>query len=244
MAKRSGLGMRLFVGGYDLSGDINSFPSISGGPATIDTPDITQEAMDRLAVARSGAAQFVAYFNDATDRAHPRLSLMPTTDVDAMGLVGTTIGSAAFNLRAKQINYDFTREAEGALLFTVDLQSNGYGLEWGEQLTAGRRVESAATNGASLDGGASSAHGLQAYAQCFALGSGSPTVKLQDSADDSSWADITGATFGVVAANTTYRIATAAGSTVRRYVRAVTTGTFAGVDFAVSFTRNATLVSF
>ncbi len=244
MAKRSGLGMRLYVGGFDLSGDINSFGNIQGGPNTIETPDITQEAMDRTGVLRSGSVEFVSYFNDATARAHPVLSAMPTVDVHAMGLIGVTIGSNAFGMVAKQINYDPTREADGALNFAVELQSNGYGLEWGEMLTAGRRTESAATNGASLDSGASSAHGLQAYLQVFALASGTPTIKLQDSADNSSWADITGAAFGTVVANTAERIATAAGSTVRRYVRVVTTGTFSGLDFAVMFVRNSTAVAF
>jgi hypothetical protein len=236
--------MRLYVAGRDISGDINSFAGINGGPATIDTPDITQEAMDRTAVHRDGGAQFVTYFNDTAGRAHAVFSALPTADVDAMGLLGVTLGSSAFALRAKQVDHSQTRGTDGALTFNVDLQANGYGLEWGEMLTAGRRVESAATNGTALDGAAATAHGLQAYAQCFALTSGSPTVKLQDSADNVSFADITGATFGVIAAQGTYRIATAAGSTVRRYVRAVTTGTFAGADFAVMLVRNLTLASF
>lgn len=244
MAKRSGLGMRLYIGGRDISGDINSFAGINGGPAALDYVDITQSAMARLGGHRTGGCQFVSYFNDAAGQAHPVLSAMPTADVDAMGLVGVTIGSSAFALRAKQVDYNPTRPEDGSLTMAVDLQSNGYGLEWGEMLTAGRRVESAATNGASFDGAAATTEGLQAYAQCFALTSGSPTVKLQDSADDASFADITGATFGVIAAQGTYRISTASGTTVRRYVRAVTTGTFAGADFAVMLTRNLTATTF
>lgn len=244
MTKRNGLGMRLFISGFDISGDINSFSQINGGPNALDYTDITQDAMSRLGGLRSGGCQFQAYFNDAPTRAHAVLSPMPTADVDAMGLVGTALGSSAFACRSKQINYDMTREAEGGLYFQVDLQSNAYGLEWGEMLTAGRRVESTATNGTAVDGTAATADGLQAYLQCFALTSGAPTVKLQDSADNVSFADITGATFGVVAATTAMRISTAAGSAVRRYVRAITTGTFVGADFAVMFTRNATSVAF
>ncbi len=244
MAKRSGLGMRLYVAGYDLSGDINSFGQISGGPNALDYVDITQEAMARLGGHRSGGCQFQAYFNDATDRAHDVLSALPTADVDAMGLVGTSIGSSAFAMRSKQVNYDMNREQEGGLYFQVDLQSNAFGLEWGEMLTAGQRTESAATNGTALDGTAASADGLQAYLQTFALTSGTPTVKLQDSADNVSFADITGAAFATPVARTTERIATAAGSAVRRYVRVVTTGTFVGLTFAVMLARNLTPVTF
>ena len=36
MAKQGGLGDRLFVGGYNLSGDIGSVQRIAGGPAALD----------------------------------------------------------------------------------------------------------------------------------------------------------------------------------------------------------------
>lgn len=239
MAKRSGLGMRLFVGGFDVSGDINSFGGINGGPVALEFTDITQEANDRKGGKRSGGTQFTSYFNDATGRAHPVLSALPTANVDVMGLVGVGIGSAAFNVRAKQLNYDGTRDAEGNLTFVVDLQSTDFGLEWGEQLTAGRRTESAATDGTALDGGASTSFGWSAWLQTFALASGTPTIKLQDSADNVTFADLSGGAFGTIAANTTERIVAASSTaTVRRYVRVSTTGTFSGLDFAVVLVRN------
>jgi hypothetical protein len=244
MPKRTGLGMRLFVGGFDISGDINSLSRIGGGNTPLGMTDITQEAEAREGGTRSGSLEFLSYFNDASGRAHPVLRALPTGNVDVMCLVGTSIGNAAACCRGKQINYDPNRQQSGELLFATEVQSSEFGIEWGEQLTAGRRTESTATNGASLDGTASSAHGLQAYLQTFALASGTPTIKIQDSADNSAFADVTGAAFGTIAANTTERIATAAGSTVRRYVRVVTTGTFSGLDFAVSFVRNATATVF
>lgn len=239
MAKRSGLGMRLFVGGYDVSGDINSFAGINGGPAALDYTDITQSGNARLGGKRGGSTQFVSYFNDATDRAHPVLSALPTASVDAMGLVGVGIGSAGFCLHAKQIDYNPTRGAEGELTFAVDLQSTDFGLEWGEQLTAGRREDDEATDGDSLDGGASTSFGWSAWLQCFALGSGTPTIKIMDSADDSTFADLSDGAFGAIAANTTERIvAASATAELRRYVRVSTTGTFTGLDFAVVLVRN------
>lgn len=236
--------MRLFVAGYDLSGDINSFGGIQGGNAPLDATDITQSANARMGGRRSGSVQFTAFFDDATGQAHPRLGSLPTGQQDVMGLVGRAIGGAAFNLRSRQLNYDGSRDTEGNFLFTVDAQSDGYGLEWGEQLTAGRRLESAATNGASLDGAASSSFGWQAYLQVFALTSGTPTIKLQDSADDSTFADLSGGGFGTITANSTVRLAGGATDTIRRYVRVATTGTFAGLDFAVALVRNATATVF
>ena len=48
---------------------------------------------------------------------------------------------------AKQLNYDGTRANDGAFTFAVSAQANGYGLEWGKQLTAGTRTDTGATNG-------------------------------------------------------------------------------------------------
>ncbi|MES2211354.1 MAG: hypothetical protein V4515_14420 [Chloroflexota bacterium] len=236
--------MRLFIGGYDVSGDINAFSGINGGPAALEATDITQFANAKMGGRRAGGAQFMAFFDDATDQSHARLSALPTAQVTAMGLVGTAIGSASFNLPARQINYDGNRDQDGNLIFTVDLQSDGSGLEWGENLTAGRRVESAATNGTALDGAASTAFGWQAYLQVFALASGTPTIKLMDSADNATFADLTGAGFGTIAARSTVRLQGGATATTRRYVRVSTTGTFTGLDFAVSFVRNLTATAF
>ncbi len=239
MTKRSGLGMRLYVSGYDVSGDINSFQGINGGPAALDYTDITQEANCRLGGQRDGGTQFMSFFDDAADQSHDVFGALPTADVDAMGLLGVTIGSTAFATRARQINYDPTRGTDGSLSFAVDLQSDGYGLEFGEMLTAGRRTESAATNGTALDGTAATSFGWQAWLQVFALASGTPTIKIMDSADNVSFLDLSGGGFAAVAARTGQRIAAAtATATLRRYVRVSTTGTFAGLDFAVMVTRN------
>lgn len=244
MAKRSGLDMRLFVAGYDLSGDINAFGTIQGGMEPLDGTDITMEANGRMGGRRSASAQFVSFFDDAVGASHVRLGALPTGQQDIMGLIGRTIGGASFCMRSRQINYDPNRDAEGNLLMTVDMQSDGFGLEWTEQLTAGRRVESAATDGTALDGLASSALGWQAYLQVFALGSGTPTIKLQDSADNSTFADLTGGDFGTIAANSTVRLQGGAAATIRRYVRVSTTGTFAGLDFAVGLARNLSATVF
>jgi len=76
---------------------------------------------------------------------------------------GSGLGSPAACLNAKQVNYDGSRAADGAFTFTVTAEGNTYGLEWGVQATPGIRTDTQATDGDSLDGGAASAFGLQAY---------------------------------------------------------------------------------
>lgn len=240
MAKQSGLGDNFYVAGYDLSGDIGSLGRIAGGPATLEVTGINKSAFERIGGQRDGAVEFMSYFNPATGMSHDRLGNLPTTDVQLHYCRGTTVGAPAAAMIAKQIGYNGNRATNGAFTFQTQAQSNGYGLEWGRQLTAGKRTDSTATNGASIDTTASAAFGAQAYLQVFAFTGTSVTVTIQDSADDSSFANVTGLTFTAATGITTERLATANNATIRRYLRAVTTGTFSEAVFSVIVVKNET----
>jgi hypothetical protein len=249
MAKQSGMGDRLLVAGYDLSGDIGSLGRIGGGLAgTQDVTGIDKSAFERIGLARDGALEYTAFWNVATDRAHLRLSTLPTTDQILTYCRGAALGSPAASLVGKQINYDPTRAADGSLTIAVQALANGYGIEWGRLLTAGIRTDTSATNGSSVDfGTGSTAFGLQAYLHVFAVTGTSITVKLQESSDDGAgdaWADVTGGAFTAATGVTSQRIETARGQTVERYLRVVTTGTFSNAQFAVAVTRNDVSVVF
>jgi hypothetical protein len=244
VAKQAGMGDNLYVAGYDLSGDIGSLGAIGGGPAPWETTGIDKSAFERIGLLRDGRLEFVSFFNPATDRAHPRLKLLPTTDVLCSYLRGTALGGQAASIVAKQANYDPSRGNDGSLTFAVQALANGYGLEWGRTLTAGKRTDSAPTNGASVDHvDASTAFGWQAWLHVFAFTGTSVTVTLQDSADDSSFANLTGGAFTAATGVTSQRLEGGRTATVRRYLRAITSGTFSNAVFAVVFTRNLTAVA-
>lgn len=245
MAKQNGLGDNCYVGGYDLSGDIGSLSRIGGSIATLDVTAINASAMERIGGLRDGSIEFTSYFNKASGRAHPALSTLPSTDRIVTYCRGTTLGNPAACLNAKQINYDGTRAADGAFTFTVQAQANGYGLEWGRQLTAGLRTDTTGTNGTGVDFSASTSFAWQAYLQVTALTGTNVVVTLEDSADNVSFATFTGSAFtSVTSVPAAERIAGAAGSTVRRYVRAVTSGTFTSATFSVVLVKNDTAVVF
>lgn len=241
MGKQGGLGQRLLVGGYDISGDIQALDNVHGGPALQDVTDITQSAHARLGLLRDGGLGASAFFDAAN--AHPVLSSLPVADVQALYLLGTTLGAPAACCVAKQIGYDPNRSAAGDLLLKTQFDSNGFALEWGIQATPGVRTDTAATNGADLDNGASSAFGAQAYLQVTAFTGTDATVKVQHSADNSTWSDLITFT-QVTAAPASQRLAVS--GTVDRYVRVstVTTGGFTSATFAVAFARNPVAVSF
>lgn len=256
MAKSSGLGDRLYVAGRNLSNDIAAIQTMHGGPALLNVTGIDKSAIERIGGQRDGSIEFTTYLNDAAGQQHATLSALPTTDVHVMYTRGTAIGNGAACLVAKQADYKLTRSADGALMFDAQMLANGYGIEMdGRQLTAGLRTDTAATNGASDDelGGSpsSTAFGWSAYLQCTAFSGTDCTIKLQDSADNSTFADITGAAFTQLSAGNpapfAERIQSASPTaTVRRYVRVVTTtsGGFSSVTFAVVFIRALELRSF
>lgn len=251
MSKQSGLGDNLYVAGYDLSGDIGSLGTIHGGPAPLVVTGIDKSAMERIGGVRDGAMEYVAYFNDSAGQAHPVLSALPTSSITLTYCRGTALGSPAASMIGKQLNYDPTRATDGSLTFNVAEPADGYAIEWGRQGTAGKRTDTAATNGTSVDfGTGSTTFGLQAYLQVFAFTGTDVTIKIQSSSDNGAgdaFSDVTGAAFtAVTAAPGTQRIATANNLTIERYLRVVTTttGGFTSVTFAVNIIRNDTLVVF
>jgi len=76
--------------------------------------------------------------------------------------------------------------------------------------------------------------GASAYLHAFSIGSGSATIKVQDSADRIAWADVPGLAFAAVTAATTERVVTSATENVKRYLRAYLTGTFTNLVAAIS----------
>lgn len=244
MAKTSGLGDALYIGGFNASGDIQQLGRIGGGPALLTMTGIDKSAYERKGGLRDGAFEMTTFFNSdkVTPATHEKLSALPRTDVIMQYGRGTALGDPAACIVAKQANYDPSRGEDGMLTFAVQAQANGYGIEWGRQLTAGMRTDTAATNGASVDTGAAAAFGAQAYLQVAAFTGTDVTVTIQDSADNATFADLPGLAFTPITggAPLAERIAVANTTTIRRYVRVATTttGGFTSLTFAVNFIKN------
>lgn len=241
MTKQGGLGDNFYISGFNASGSINSLGNIGGGPAVLDFTDITQSAMARQGGLRDGRIEFTSYFDPALGMTHDKLAALPTSDVIFTFARGATLGNPAACLNGKQINYDGTRSNDGSFTMAVSGQANSYGLEWGLQLTAGLRTDTAATNGTGIDTTASLSFGAQAYLQVTAFTGTDATVKIQDSADNSTFADVTSMAFTqITAAPASQRLAVVNTATLRRYIRAstVTTGGFTSLTFSVVINKN------
>jgi hypothetical protein len=246
VAKQTGLGDNFYLGGYDLSGDTSALGNVGGGPATLDTTGIDKSAFERIGGLKDGRIEWTSYFNPSTDKAHDVLSTLPTTSRIGTYCRGTALGSPAASLVGKQVNYDPSRGNDGALTIAVNLTaSDGDPLDWGVLGTAGRRSDTTATNGASVDNAASSADGLVAYLHVFSFTGTSCTVTLEESSDNGAgdaFAAVVGGAFTAATGVTSQRIATATGLTVERYLRVVTSGTFSECTFAVAMCRRPVTV--
>jgi len=240
MAKASGLDQKLYVHGYDLSGDVGSITNVEGSFGEFDTTDITQAAHSRILGLASGSLEFMSYFDDAAGKAHAVLSALPTTDVVLTWALGTAVGDRCMSLQAKYVSaYGINRSADASLDVTTRAEgSAGAPLEDGIMLTAADDTFASASSATGLDQTAQTTRGAVGYCQALSLGSGAPTILIEDSADSTNGVDGTWATL------MTLNTATLPGAsrveatgTVDRWVRVTTTGTFTDYVVVVSLRR-------
>lgn len=241
MAKQGGMGANFYVGSADISGDVGSLTNMHGGPLLQEVTAIDKSAPERIGLLHDGGLDGNIWFDKATGASHPTLKTLPTADVICSYFHSGVIGAPVCSCVAKQVNFDGTRGQDGSYALTVNWVANGFGLEWGNSVTAGKRTDTTATTpGTGMDLAATPASysfGMALYLHVFSFTGTSVTIKVQDSANNSAFADMTGATFTVVSGVTSERIALGTTATVRRYLRAVTTGTFSNVVFAINAVR-------
>lgn len=239
MAKQSGLGDQLFISSVDIGADVSAIGTLATPREVLPATGITQFANARLYGKRDGQAEFSAFFNDEVGGTHEKLKALPRTDVHLMYLRGAGIGNEAVGLVGKQVDYAPTRGDDGSLMFSVAVSANGFGIDWCDQLTSGKQTHAVGASNASIDTLAAANFGFQAYLQVFSIGSGTATVTIEDSANNSTWATLAGGVFANVTAPTVERIQSSSSTaTVRRYLRVTTSGVFTNLVFAVAINKN------
>lgn len=243
MGKTHGLGAQLYFGTYDLSNDTQSVGKIGKKLDPIGMTGIDKEAMERKAGQLDAEISWTSFMN--TTNAHLALSPRTRGDVLVSYWHRASLGMPVANIISQQITYDPKRGNKGELLIDVQTLANAYWLDWGLALTAGKRTDTAATNGTGVDFGdptpATYSYGLQAYLHVFAFTGTSAAIKIQESSDNGAgdaWTDVTGGAFASVTAPTTEMLRTGRTQTVERYLRVVTSGTFTSLQFAVSTNVN------
>lgn len=243
--KLTGLGSNFYVGGYDISGDVTSLSGVSTSIATLDVTAIDKFAHERLAALADGAMSVTTVYDVDTGAEFDALHSMPRTDTIGTFTVGTTLGGAAASINAKQVDSASTRANDGMLTRVTSMQANGYGLEWGVQLTPGKRTDTAATNGTAYDNLAATTHGCQVYLQVFAFTGTDATIEVESASDSIFTTPQIEASHVVGTPPEAVRII-GANSSVNRYWRVITTttGGFTSLSFACMVNINQAAVNF
>ena len=238
MAKSSGLNVRLYIQGYDVSGDANSLSTVGYTNTLYDIATLDSTAQKRLMGPVDGTLGVNGWFDNRSGGIHPIFTSnsgkLPTADQNVLVPMGASIGAPSCAFVAKEADYNVESGSGAAVSVSSTFPiSAGIAPLWGVMLTAHDDTASSAANGTSVDNSASSASGGVGMIQSFSLASGTAVCKVQHSADNATFTDL--ATFtNVTGVTSEYKEVT---GTVNRYIRYSISGTFSNLNFAMAFSR-------
>jgi len=236
MPKTGGLSQEFYIDGHDLGGDVGAINECASPRGVLEITGINKAAVERVMTHGDGRIEFASYFDDGTELSHNALAGLPTGDVVVLWAYGGAIGDSAAFLTAKQVNYDARRGQDMSLALTILCLGQGVALEYGEMLTAAIDTHSSASSSSSKDDAASTSAGLAAVVEIKDIDSGTPTIIIQDSPNDSSWSTLISFT-AVASGNEPAAERKTVSGTVNRYLRVTTTGSFSNADFAIAYRR-------
>jgi len=241
---------RVYIDGYDLSGDSRAI-----GPcaATYDEPDLTGFSHAVKGILPGHAMWSLGTYNGvfnstATTGIHSVLStaggmrtVMVAQGMRAEPAAGDFVYAGEFEQTGYQVDpsgvYVNIPFANSSARATTLLYDNPFGV----LLHANSAATGAnSTTGAGVDtaGAATSFGGYMTY-MVFS-GNGTATISIDDSANDSTYSALSGATTGSIDCSSVKygRVALGRSATVRRYLRwQIALGTATTVTFALSFHR-------
>ena len=251
MARTTAKWTRVYADGYDISGDSRSI-----GPLlwTYDEGDLTGMSHAVKGVlpnhATHGVGTLNGIFNNTANTglhtiasgAGVMRTLMVAIGMNAEPAAGDPVYMGEFE------QLDYQAEFAGAVYANIPFGNSSvrassllYDKPTGHLLHAKAAATAAnSTTGAGIDtaGGATAFGGYLVY-QVFA-GDGTATISVDDSADDSSYSALSGATSGSIdcSSPTSGRVAIGRTASVRQYLRwQIALGTASTVTFALGFSR-------
>jgi hypothetical protein len=160
-----------------------------------------------------------------------------TPKVITIGPEGSAIGRRAILAYTNKTSYEIKGAIADLVTISAQAQVTGSveGLDRGVLLASSQVVTATVTN-SSIDNALSSANGGVAHLHVpVNTRNGAVTVKVQHSANNSTWVDLVTFTPTTNGAITSERVEVAAGTTVNRYIRANVSG-FAGSTGSVTIT--------
>ena len=223
MAKTHGKASVVLVDEFDLSSHFNSLEeSQEISTAEVTTFGATGSARSYVPGLRSGTLSAQGFFDGAAGAVDVAISadLAAATKrvISASHGAAIAVGGNAKLASADHINHTVSSPVDGAVTTSFSAQCD-QGIDTGVWLKTLAATTSTG-DGTTVNRGAATSLGWVAHIHCTAV-SGTPTLdsELQDSADGNTWADVTGGAFAQLSAAGTERLVSAAGATLRQYVR-------------------------
>ena len=235
MAFIAGKNSDVLFGAFDLTSYFNSF-SFSKETNAISTTMFGDDNESYISGIDTASLDLTGLFDGGTDANDEELTnAFGVTTATPLSIFqnGTTAGQPCVLLDSKIQNYTIDSSVSEA----VGISSNFTGNDFGRGLSLYALTNTSATaNTTAVDFGSSTTFGGQAFLHCTAHSSANIAVKLQSSADNASFADVTAGGFTAITGTTSERIAPT--GTINRYVRLVITVTSGSATFQVSFSPN------
>lgn len=233
MAFSHGSSAKVYLNGYDLTSYFNSVSTEGSGDA-VDTTTFGETCHTYIAGVKESSVSLDGLY-DATAGASGTV-LQTALGADDSELCyfpnGDTLGNAGIGAKGIETKYEINTDVTDANKVSAELLS----CVGPEGIVSHHALAARSTSGTSttVDNLLGSTGSPSAYLQVTAIAGGTVTVKIQDSADDSSYTDLLTFT-GVSSAPASERIETS--GTVRRYSRAVWTLTGGTATFVTGLGR-------
>lgn len=232
MAFTHGSKAKVLLNGYDISGYVKSV-GVSGSLDTASVDVLGSTAKQSVTGLLDGQFTMDGYYDGASGAIDEVMTSAMGVTLDNVFYCPqgyATIGLPVYGFEAHNASYEVNTDIGDAASWSSTFASN-VGTERGV-LQHPFQAEVAGGNTTGIDyGSTSTTNGGVIYLQATAAAT--LAVKLQDSADNTAWADVSGAAFTTVSSGRSAQRVAFTG-TVRRYTRILWTGTG---TFAVSFVR-------
>lgn len=219
----------LFINGFNVADAITEF-SFEGDAEEIDATTVATVGAFRSYARgfKEGTLETTGIFDSDTtdeDEIHDILStawLAGTSNIVTASRGAISVGSEAIMMDGPQLTYEIPVSVGGLIMSNATFRVDDH-LEFGVFLM--NALQAAGTNnGTSHDGAAATTNGGFMQVHLVNDDASDVDVKIQDSANDADWTDLSGAVVSnLSAANASGSVAVT--GTVRRYIRAVATVT-------------------
>ena len=226
---------KVLFGAFDLSSYFNS-ASFSREQEVSETTTFGSSQATYIQSTETATASLGGFIDLGTDAVDEELqAVIGSASATPLSIYqgGDTAGNKVVLLNSRIQNYTIDSSVADAVGVSASFTGDNFGN--GKSLYALTNT-SATANTTAVDFGASSSLGGLAFLHCTAHSSANISVKIQSSADNSSFADVSGFSFTAISGTTSERIATT--NTVNRYVRLAITVTSGSATFSVGYAHN------